>query len=256
MKKIFQWVRKKLGIGRSKKSDISKLINEKIGLLEEFLGFQINHREYFVKALTHRSFLELSDEIEKSNERLEFLGDSVLNLIAGEYLFLHFPDEGEGFLTKSRSHLVRREALADASEVMQLHRFLLYDKRFLKGSDEGMRTVMADALEALTGAIYMDKGLEGAKEFLLEYVIRPFLIDGRYQEDTNFKGQLLEYTHANNFHPPSYKIIKEQGPDHDKIFTVEVIIGEDVRGIGAGKNKKSAEQDAAKDILDKLINEK
>lgn len=250
---MIKWIRHAVNSVFSKKSELVKTHSDLIKKVEQFLGYQISLPDYFIKALTHRSYLELSQEAQKSNERLEFLGDSVLGLIVAEFLFKNYNDEGEGFLTKTRSHLVNREALADAAERIDLKKYILYDKRFLKGSTEGMRTIMADALEAFIGAIFIDGGIHKATNFICEKIIKPSLEEGTHEYDRNFKGQLLEFTHANKLYTPQYKIVNESGPDHDKDFFVEVYLGVELVGYGIGKNKKNAEQEAAKNALETLI---
>jgi len=212
----------------------------------------IRNREYFIKALTHRSFLDISPELKKNNERLEYLGDAVLDLIVSEYLFKNFPDEDEGFLTKSRSHLVDKKSLADAAEAINLERFILYNKKFLRGSEGGLRTILADAMEALIGAIYLDQGLAEAAKYVKRYIIRPGVKSGTLHADKNYKGQLLEFTHINKWDNPLYVCVKEDGPQHSKTFTIHAIVNGVVAGEGVGKNKKGAEQMAAKQALDKL----
>ena len=254
MRDLFNWIRRKFNFNFGKPDKVIEAHSDLLKKIENFLGFQISHPEYFVKALTHRSYLELSPDIIKSNERLEFLGDSVLGLVVAEFLFSNFSEEDEGYLTKTRSHFVNRDALANAAEKMKLQRFILYDKRFLKGSHEGMRTIMADALEAVIGAIYLDAGLKKAEDFVRKRVIHPSFKSGGFMVDKNYKGQLLEFTHAEKMETPSYKTISEEGPDHDKNFIVNVLIGSEVVGTGEGKNKKSAEQDAAKKALEIITN--
>jgi len=225
---------------------------KKIDALSKKININFTNPSLYIKALTHRSYLELSNEAEKSNERLEFLGDSILGLLAAEYLFREFPNEDEGFLTKIRSHIVDKFALAEASERMHLSDFILYDNRFIKSSDKGIKTISADCFEALIGAIYLDCGLEKARKFVSQWIIKPNLKSGNYQIDKNYKGQLLEFTHANKMSPPEYLLIKEEGPDHNKIFSVRVIIDGETTGIGEGRNKKTAEQNAAKNSLSTL----
>lgn len=252
MRDLLNWIRRKINLKFGHTEKVIEAHSDLIKELEKFLGFQISHPEYFIKALTHRSYLEISHESKKSNERLEFLGDSVLGLIVAEFLFRNFSDEGEGYLTKTRSHFVNRDALANASEKMDFQRFLLYDKRFLKGSIEGMRTIMADALEAFIGAIYLDAGLKTAEQFVNKRVILPSFKSGGFMVDKNYKGQLLEFTHAEKLEIPNYKTVSELGPDHDKDFVVHVYLGSQLTGEGEGKNKKSAEQNAAKNALENL----
>ncbi len=227
-------------------------IESKLSKLENLLEFRINKRDYFIKALTHRSYLEIEPTINKSNERLEFLGDSVLGLIVAEYLFQKFSDEDEGFLTKSRSHLVDKNALAQAAERMELSSIILFNQKFVNGSSIGMKSILADAVEALISAIYIDKGLETAKTFVEKWIIIPALSSGSIEVDRNFKGQLLELTHSLRIEQPVYELVNEEGPEHDKLFTVNVIIGNEIYGEGKGKSKKAAEQKAAQKALHKL----
>lgn len=225
---------------------------DKINLIEELLAFKIRKKEYFIKAITHRSILESKPELNKSNERLEFLGDAVLGLVVAEFLFEKFENEDEGQLTKYRSHLVKKETLAEIASAMDLKSILIFDKRYIRSYNEGIKTITADALEALIGAIYLDSGIKRAKEFIYKWIIIPNFKSGKYQEDTNYKGQLLELTHSKNITPPEYEIIEEIGPEHDKIFTAKVEFGENLKAIGDGKNKKNAEQEAARKALELL----
>lgn len=220
--------------------------------LESLLGFKIKHKNIYLKALTHTSFLELHPELGKSNERLEFLGDSVLNLVVAKYLFDNYSDEGEGFLTKARAALVNRNRLCEVSEKIGLKNFILYNEKYIGESEEGFKTILADALEALIGAVFIDKGFKAANKFILKTIINPYERNHEYLIDTNYKGQLLEYTHANKLDTPKYVVISEEGPEHKKEFTVDVYIGSEKFGTGKGKNKKTAEQNASKIALSKL----
>ncbi|MEW6195889.1 MAG: ribonuclease III [Bacteroidota bacterium] len=223
-----------------------------LNTLQKILDFQISNPTLYVKALTHRSYLEINPELGKSNERLEFLGDSVLNMIVANYLFVNYDEEGEGFLTKARSALVNRERLFIAAEKLALENIILYNQRYLGDSKEGLQTVLADTVEALIGAIYLDKGLEIAEKFVLKWLVLPYEEDESFLIDTNYKGQLLEYAHAKKMELPVYKVIKIDGPEHKREFTIEVYVGDKMLGIGKGKNKKSAEQNASKIAINNL----
>lgn len=249
---ILSWLVKKLKQRELKKSKkiISKLLTpEKFSELEELVGFNIKNRSFFIQALMHRSFLEQNNEYDLSNERLEFLGDSVLNLIVAEYLYNIFPDKDEGFLTKVRAKLVNRIALADAAERINLSKYLLVSKNLSNAFTNGSRTVLCDALEALIGAIYLDNGLLSAKEFISRVLVEPNAKEGVYLIDENYKSQLLEYAQASKMDNPLYTVIKEEGPQHNRIFTIKVSINNIDYGIGSGRNKKSAEQKAAQTAL-------
>lgn len=235
------------------KNNTSEIISDyelnRIILLSKKLKLKINSPYLFAKALTHRSYLEKQTKLSKSNERLEFLGDAILGAIVAESLFIKFPNEAEGFLTKTRSHIVDKNALYEAALRIELVEYLLYDNRFIKDTEEGIKTILSDCLEALIGAIYLDKGLKFAKKFVNKWIIEPNLISGKYQVDNNYKGQLLEYVHSQKLLPPEYKIVSSNGPDHKKEFVVEVQINNQTFGKGIGKNKKSAEQEAARNTL-------
>ncbi|MEO8398778.1 MAG: ribonuclease III, partial [Ignavibacteriaceae bacterium] len=234
---------------------ISKLFTEKkYKELQQLIGSPINNRSYFIQALMHRSFLEQNEEYEVSNERLEYLGDSVLSLAAAEYLFDSFPEKDEGFLTKVRAKLVNRFALAEAAENINLADFLLVSENLSSGFLNNSKTVLSDALEALIGAIYLDSGLETAKNFINKILIEPNTKAGLYLIDENYKSQLLEFAQANKLEIPTYEVVKEDGPQHNRIFTIRVLIGNTEYGIGNGRNKKSAEQDAAQTALEILLN--
>lgn len=237
------------------KTNSSEALNsesEKLKLLSKKLGLNIGQSQLYIKALTHRSYLESSPVLEKSNERLEFLGDAALGLVVAETLFKKFPEEEEGFLTKTRSTLVYKNELYNSALRMGLLDFILYDRRFIKNSEEGIKTISADCVEALIGAIYLDSGIDEAKKFVYKWIIKPNLDSGKYQIDNNFKGQLLEYTHQEKLSSPDYVLINSDGPDHDKVFQVEVIINGKSFGEGKGRNKKTAEQKAAKNALSKF----
>ncbi len=259
MGKLLSWLLEKLKQREEKNKSkyISRLLTpQKFAELEKLVGFSIKNRSYFIQALMHRSFLEQNSGYAVSNERLEFLGDSILNLAVAEYLYEEFPDKDEGFLTKVRAKLVNRVALADAAEEINLANFLLISKNLSNNFKNGSRTVLADALEALIGAVYLDNGLNAAKDFIGRVLIESNMKDGVYLIDENFKSQLLEYSQANKMENPVYTVIKEEGPQHNRIFTIQVTIGDIEYGMGKGKNKKSAEQNAAHDALTKLFKEK
>lgn len=252
--KLFSGIKSIFSSNKDSKQEkkLEKIVALKTEQLEKFFGFQINNSQYFIKALTHRSYLEVLPQLTKSNERLEFLGDSVLSLIVSHHLFETFEDEEEGFLTKYRSLMVNRDALAKAATAMNLKEFILYDGRFVSGSSSGLKTILADALEAIIGAIYLDQGFETAKEVVHKWIIEPNTLDGSLPIDKNYKGRLLELAHSQGMESPIYKVINEEGPEHDKKFTVVVKINGEIYGSGEGKSKKTAEQAAAKSALDKM----
>jgi ribonuclease-3 len=248
---IFNFLRRSR---KFKKKELRDVYAAHIDKLEKIVGYRITDNEYYLKALTHRSFLGEDDKFEKSNERLEYLGDAVLDLIVGEFFFTKFLGKEEGFLTKARSHIVDRESLSRTAKRIGMEDLVFFKKNFLGNSDEGLKTILADAYEALAGAVYMDKGIEAVRKFINNTLIDPSYVSGEFKIDRNFKGQLLEFTHSNKMKPPVYKITSSDGPEHDKTFIAKVFIDEIEFGQGVGKNKKSAEQKAAKIALQKMQN--
>ena len=228
--------------------------NSNFNKLEKLLGTNLIDKNIYLEAFIHRSFLEENNEFTSSNERLEYLGDSVLNLVVGEFLFNKFPDEEEGFLTKVRAKLVNRIALSSVAEKINIADFVILSSNVPKNISHNSKSILADTLEALIGALYVDKGLEPCRKFIVKNIAEPMLEEGEYLVDENYKSQLLEYAQANKLANPTYQIIKEEGPHHDKTFTVEVIITEQVFGKGIGKSKKEAEQFAAKKALETMQN--
>jgi ribonuclease-3 len=220
--------------------------------LEHAIGYSIRNRDLFVQALIHRSYLQQTNQHGQSNERLEFLGDSILNLVVGEYLYHHFPDADEGELTKVRSRLVNRKALVAYSKSIQLGKFILMSHSAQQSMGKGSETIVADTYEALIAAIYLDGGFEAAKQFVERQLTEALKNRTVVTSDENYKSMLLEYAQGHGLGVPRYTIVKEEGPDHDRTFTVEVSIGGKKRGAGIGKNKKEAEQAAARKALEKL----
>ncbi len=221
--------------------------------LEEILKYSIHNRQLFTEALSHRSYLQIvGNENVISNERLEFLGDAVLNLSVAEYLYRRYALAPEGELTKIRARLVNRKALSVYAREMHLSDFLLMSPSASQVAGKGMDTILADAYEAIIGAMYLDGGFHHARHFI-EQTILTALDRGLIKtEDENFKSQLLEHAQANGYGAPRYVTIDEEGPDHDRTFTVEVFIGSESFGAGKGKNKKDAEQAAAEKALRNL----
>lgn len=254
---LLSWLYRKLKQREKQRHSkiISKLLTtSKLSELEAILGFEIKNKSHYIRALMHRSFLEYIETDDDSNERLEFLGDSVLSLVVAEYLFVNFPDKDEGFLTKVRAKLVNRVALSDSAEEMGLQKHILVSQNLSNRFAAASKTVLSDALEALIGAIYLDHGLQTCKSFIQRVLIDPNIKEGDYLIDENYKSQLLEYAQANRYEIPSYTVIDEEGPQHERIFTVKVALNNNVFGVGKGRNKKTAEQNAARAALSKIYN--
>ncbi len=219
------------------------------------LEYDFHKPEILQTALTHKSYFQgSSDTGQQDNERLEFLGDSVLALVVSEYLVSTFPEANEGELSKVKAYLVSRPSLATAAKRLYLGDWL----RLGKGEEvtEGRQksSLLANALEAVIAAVYIDGGSEAAKTFILR-VLKPELdklgkvSSGGFRGD--YKSHLQESSHKNFDVNPDYRLIHESGPDHQKVFEVEVLIEGTVRGRGVGNTKKEAEQAAAQAALEK-----
>jgi len=220
---------------------------EKLKELEERLGYSFKEKALLREALTHPSYGF------PHNERLEFLGDSVLGVCITHLLFEAFPYAKEGELSKRRAHLVKEETLFEISHKLGLFEFLRLGKGEELDGGRGKPSVLASAFEALIGAIYLDGGLEEALKIIRrlfeDFIKEPSL------KNTDYKTQLQELIQAIFKETPVYKVISEKGPDHQKTFEAVVRIKGHIWGKGEGKTKKEAEQKAAKEALTKL-NEK
>jgi ribonuclease-3 len=236
-----------MGKGAFHKTDF--LATEKFRDLEHALRITIKHPEYFEQALTHRSYLQVVTGKEfLSNERLEFLGDAVLGLVVADYLFSTHASTLEGDLTKMRSWLVNKNSLAIAAHKLHLDDFLLMSFSATKSLENGNDSMIADAMEAVIGAVYIDSGLDEAKKLIIDTLL-PIMMYKSRMIDTNYKSILLEKVQSLGKSHPMYKVIDEQGPDHDKEFIVAVYVEGDLLATGKGKSKKQAEQLAAQNAL-------
>jgi ribonuclease-3 len=214
--------------------------------LEEIIGYEFRDKELLAEALTHKSHATEQGS-SRYNERLEFLGDSVLGLVVSYYLFLKNPSEDEGFLSKNKSALVSRANLARWAETLGLGRHLnLGAGEHLSGGSR--HSILSNAIEAVLGAVYLDGGLLSAEKIVIPW------LEGQLPEalDYDNKSALQELIQKKHKRPPDYELVSETGPEHDKLFTVRVYLGKKTLGIGAGKNKKEAQQAAARNALDYL----
>lgn len=216
--------------------------------LEENLNYRFKNKELLKNALTHSSYANEVRSKDGSNERLEFLGDSVLSIIVSEYIYKRFPKMPEGELTRLRASLVCEKALCTFARELKIGDFLLLGKGEDKGGGRERDSILADAFEAVLAAIYLDGGIEPAKRHVMNFVLRE-IHDG---VDTfkDYKTALQEIIQRNPEESVTYITTNECGPDHDKKFTVEVHLNSNVIGRGTGHNKKAAEQMAAKQALE------
>lgn len=231
-------------------ASINDVIRESIRAFEEKIGYEFKDKSYIQTALTHSSFANEHKEF-NYNERLEFLGDSVLGLVVSDYLFRARNDLPEGKLTRLRANVVCEESLSAVARKINLgdHLFLGKGEKASGGSNRD--SILADATEAVIAAIYLDGGFDQAKDFILSNLRDTIAknIDGNIFRD--YKTILQEIIQGNNG-KISYKLVGESGPDHNKEFEMQVKCGQETIGIGKGKNKKEAEKEAARDALVKM----
>jgi len=215
--------------------------------IEQLLGMRVRTLMYYQEALLHKSAVKLYNAI-RSNERLEFIGDSVLNLVIAKYLFHMYPNENEGFMTKLRTRIVSGKCLSNIAYKMKLHQNLRMNEKALRQKWNENARILEDTLESLIGAIYLDLGMYYAQEFII-YQIKTHVNFDELMIDTNYKDMLMRYTQNQYIELPSYELNKEDGPNHDKSFFIKAIVNKECVGEGTAKNKKQAEQDAAYNAL-------
>lgn len=215
----------------------------------EKLGFEFSNPSLLITALTHRSYVnEHRKSARAHNERLEFLGDAVLELATTEFLFTNY-DQPEGILTSWRSALVRTESIATAGQNLQYEALVRMSRGEKQGSEAARLHIVANAFEALIGAIYLDKGFETARDFIdkqILYRIDEILDNGSWRDP---KSHLQEVSQRIDNETPDYKVLEEIGPDHDKTFTIGAFVAGREMGRGTGSSKQSAQQLAAREAL-------
>ena len=211
--------------------------------LEQRIGYKFENFDLLVKAMTHSSYAnEHRYEKKENNERLEFLGDAVLELISSDYLFAKYPETPEGVLTKKRASMVCEPTLALCAREIPLGDYLLLGKGEDATGGRKRDSIVSDAMEALIGAIYLDGGFANAKEFVHHFILNDIEHKKLFYDS---KTILQEQIQSETEEPIHYELVKEEGPDHNKRFTVNVVLGEKVLGSGSGRTKKAAEQEAA-----------
>jgi ribonuclease-3 len=216
---------------------------------QKVLGVQFDNIQLLVTAFTHRSYLnEHKKTVSEHNERLEFLGDAVLELVVTEYLYNNF-SEPEGILTNWRSSLVRTESIGAAAAKFNFEPLLRLSRGEKHGTDRARAQILANSYEAIVGAIYLDKGYDGAKAFITKSILVTFkeiLKTGSWLDP---KSHLQEVAQSKEGNTPIYKVLNEEGPDHEKIFTVGVFVNGNLKGTGTGPSKQMGQQKAAEVAL-------
>lgn len=211
--------------------------------LEDRIGYQFKNEDLLLQALTHSSYAnENHMKALSDNERLEFLGDAVLELVSSEFLYQNYPNDHEGRLSKLRASLVCEPTLSYCTEEMDLEKYIRLSFGEEKTGGRQRKSIRSDALEAVIGAMYLDGGLEPARAFILRFILTDIEHKKLYHDT---KTALQEIVQAEHTAPLTYELIKEEGPDHNKKFTVQAKVGDIVIGTGVGPSKKKAEQEAA-----------
>ncbi len=239
---LFSWFRRR-GVSRV-------LVGAERSLrdIEKVIGYRFRDPDLLASALRHRSIIiETGDPRSAANERLEFLGDSILGMVVSEQLYSRYPQAREGFMARMKSLAVSGRQLASKARRLELGRYMQISANEVRNGGRSRRSILEDGIEALIGAIYLDGGLRAAQKFISEYIT--FDLDRRLirEKEGNYKSLLLEYVQGKAKGLPCYRVTGEEGPDHAKVFHVEVLVNDASVGQGAGRSKKQAEQQAAKD---------
>ena len=213
---------------------------------KEKLGFEFNDINLLVTALTHRSYVNEHKKVHDHNERLEFLGDAVLELVSSDFLYRNY-SESEGIMTALRAALVRTESIGDAGKELGYEPLVRLSKGEQNGSERAHDVILADCFEAVIGAIYLDQGYDVAKDFIAKHIlvkIDTVLEEGSWRDPKSYVQELAQKIDGIT---PIYKTLKEDGPDHDKTFTIGVYVGDELKGVGTGHSKQEAQTEAAKE---------
>lgn len=218
---------------------------------KEKLGFEFNNIDLLVTALTHRSYVnEHKASVHEHNERLEFLGDAILEMVSSDFLYRNY-NEPEGIMTAWRSALVRTESIGDAGKILGYEPLVRLSKGEKHGSDRAHDVILADCFEAVIGAIYLDQGYETAKDFIYKHILNKIdeiLEEGSWRDP---KSWFQELAQKNDGETPVYRTLKEEGPDHDKNFTVGVYVSNKLIATGEGHSKQEAQTAAAREGVKK-----
>ena len=223
--------------------------------IEACLGYTFSEKNHLQLAFIHRSYFnENRESVPGHNERLEFLGDSVLGLIVSGYLYSHLPTQSEGHLSHLRAHLVGAESCVQYMRQLELEAHLMLGKGETVNVGRGRKRILADLFEAIVGAIFVDGGLKSAEEFFLTHFSN-HLDQAMEKPLRNWKAELQDYCQKKFQKPPDYRVIDEVGPPHNKTFVIAVSFDGDAVGQGEGPSKKQAEQEAAEDALRRIEKE-
>jgi ribonuclease-3 len=225
-------------------------------LFERHAKIRFRRLEFLNQAFSHRSFAHELGELGENNERLEFLGDSVLGLVVAEYVYATLPDQPEGELARIKSFVVSEASLSEIARGLRVDNFILIGKGEEYSGGRSKKTILADCLEAIIGAYYLDSGFPAAEGFVHAMLIPEInkVLENRHAKD--YKTLLQEFVQKRMKTYPRYRVVQKTGPDHDKTFWIEVHVGDRSFGAGKGKNKKEAEQEAARLAYENMTAEK
>lgn len=237
----------------SKAPSISAERKKELLLFEKQAGIRFRKIEILNLAFSHRSYANESPETIDNNEKLEFLGDSVLGLVVSDYLFRNLLDKVEGDFARIKSFVVSEDSLAEIAKRLKVDNFILIGKGEEYSGGRSKKAILADCMEAIFGAYYIDSGLKPVQNFILENLVPEIdkVLKNRHKKD--YKTLLQEYVQKRYKEYPKYTVVKKTGPDHDRVFWIEVIIQGKNYGPGKGKNKKEAEQLAARIAYEQFI---
>ena len=235
-----------------KKSNINSSVNSNIENFEKKLGYKYKDISFLENALTHSSYAneeKSKGRKSESNERLEFLGDAVLALITSEYIYSKLKDYKEGDLTKIRAIIVCEDSLAAFAESIELGEALFLGNGEIVSNGRRRKSILADAFEAVLGSVFLDGGLAAAKKYLLKFIEKSVGDIVKEGDVKDYKSLLQQIIQQNSGEVLEYNLIRESGPDHEKIFEVQAVLNNNIVGEGKGRSKKVAEQNAAKEAL-------
>jgi ribonuclease-3 len=241
---------------RGPSAGLSPERRKELQLFEKHARIRFRRLEFLNHAFTHRSFAHEAGENGENNERLEFLGDSVLGLVVAQYLYQTLPDQPEGELARIKSFVVSEASLSEIARGLRVDNFILIGKGEEYSGGRSKKTILADCLEAIIGAYYLDSGFPASERFVHGMLIPEInkVLENRHAKD--YKTMLQEYVQKRMRTYPKYRVVQKTGPDHDKTFWIEVHVGDRSFGAGKGKNKKEAEQEAARLAYESLTGEK
>ncbi|KMQ51047.1 Ribonuclease III [Chitinispirillum alkaliphilum] len=233
------------GLRKGRAEDIGSAVK-----LQQTIGYRFHTDALLTQALTHKSAISPDDKKGLlSNERLEFLGDAVLNCLVTEHLFFLHPEKSEGQLSKIKSLIVSRKILGEVALSVNMGPFMILSSSEEKSGGRARASILSNAFEALVGAVYLDGGLEAAKELLSKFLFQRIGEFLRDESNINYKSKILEMAQKDGFGIPKYTTVESSGPDHAKEFKIRIDIADIPMGEGTGKNKKDAQQNAAQNAI-------